>query len=95
MENIGPLLKVESNHYLTSFPLALRYDIVYADIGGLSGAHGLLESLALIDALEPGAIVIKSLCMKRLVPQLIPFSTVKKQRSLMTKSESLSLHTKQ
>lgn len=60
---------------------SLGYDAVYADIGGLSGAHGLLESLALIDAigraLEPRTIVIKSLCMKRLAAQLIPCSSVK------------------
>jgi hypothetical protein len=62
---------------------ALGYDAVYADIGGLSGAHGLLESLALIDAigkaLEPRFICIKSLCMKRLATQLIPCSSVKKR----------------
>lgn len=62
---------------------SLGYDAVYADIGGLSGAHGLLESLALIDAigkaLEPRVICIKSLCMKRLAAQLIPCSSVKKR----------------
>jgi hypothetical protein len=58
----------------------LGYDVVYADIGGLSGAHGSLEALALLDALanalEPRCIVIKSLCMKRLASQLRPFSEV-------------------
>ena len=62
---------------------SLGYDAVYADIGGLSGAHGLLESLALIDAigraLEPRIIVIKSMCMKRLATQLIPCSNVKRR----------------
>jgi len=62
---------------------SLGYDAVYADIGGLSGAHGFLESLALIDAigkaLEPLFICIKSLCMKRLATQLIPFSSEKKR----------------
>mmetsp|Transcript_36545 Transcript_36545/g.74579 ORF Transcript_36545/g.74579 Transcript_36545/m.74579 type:complete len:378 (+) Transcript_36545:87-1220(+) len=62
---------------------SLGYDAVYADIGGLSGAHGLLESLALIDAisraLEPRVITIKSLCMKRLATQLIPCSSVKRR----------------
>ena len=62
---------------------SLGYDVVYADIGGLSGAHGLLESLALMDAigraLEPRVIVIKSLCMKRLATQLIPCSSVKRK----------------
>ena len=50
------------------------YDIVYADLGGLSGPDGLLESLALIDALahglEPRVIVIKSLCLNRLASRL-------------------------
>ena len=58
----------------------LGYDVVYADIGGLSGAHGLFESLALLDALakalEPRSIVMKSLCMNRLASQLVPFSTI-------------------
>mmetsp|Transcript_8732 Transcript_8732/g.18817 ORF Transcript_8732/g.18817 Transcript_8732/m.18817 type:complete len:398 (+) Transcript_8732:81-1274(+) len=62
---------------------SLGYDVVYADIGGLSGAHGLLESITLLDAigkaLEPRCIVIKSLCMKRLASQLIPISKVKKR----------------
>jgi hypothetical protein len=59
---------------------SLGYDIVYADIGGLSGPDGLLESLALLDALgyalEPRCIVIKSLCMNRLASQLRAFSDV-------------------
>jgi len=59
---------------------SLGYDIVYADIGGLSGANGLLESLALLDslakALEPRCIVIKSLCTNRLASQLLAFSQV-------------------
>jgi tRNA A58 N-methylase Trm61 len=58
----------------------LGYDVVYADIGGLSGAHGLLESLSLIDSLanslEPRFIVIKSLCMRRLACQLRPFQEI-------------------
>ncbi len=58
----------------------LGYDVVYADIGGLSGANGLLESLALLDALgnalQPSCIVIKSLCMNRLASQLVAFSNV-------------------
>jgi hypothetical protein len=45
------------------------YDVVYADIGSLSGPDGTLESLALLDALgnglEPRCIVIKILCMTR------------------------------
>ena len=58
----------------------LGYDVVYADIGGLSGAYGTLESLSLIDALsnslQPNYIVIKSLCMRRLATKLQPFSSI-------------------
>jgi len=71
------LLKIKVNHDRTD---TLGYDVVYADIGGLSGAHGLLESLALLDAiakaLEPRCIVIKSLCVNRLASQLLSFSNV-------------------
>ena len=80
--NTLDLLRVKQRHRggLYSFS-SLGYDIVYADIGGLSGAHGLLESMALLDALgralEPRCIVIKSLCMKRLASQLVPLSSVK------------------
>ena len=46
------------------------FDVVFADIGGLSGPHGVLESLALVDAmahaLEPRVLCIKSLCLQRL-----------------------------
>ena len=59
---------------------SLGYDVCYADIGGLSGANGLLESLSLLDSIakatEPRTIVIKSLCMNRLASQLIAFSSV-------------------
>jgi protein-L-isoaspartate O-methyltransferase len=52
----------------------LGYDVVYADIGGLSGSDGHLESLSLLDslgyALEPRCIVIKSLCMRHLAGRL-------------------------
>jgi hypothetical protein len=58
----------------------LGYDVVYADIGGLSGAHGVIEALSLVDSLanslEPRCIVIKSLCMRRLGSRLKPFSEV-------------------
>ena len=56
------------------------YDVVYADIGGLSGPDGLLESLSLIDglsyALEPRCVVIKSLCMRRLASSLRAYSDI-------------------
>ena len=52
----------------------MGYDLVYADIGGLSGADGHLESLSLLDslgyALEPRCIVIKSTCMRGLASKL-------------------------
>ncbi len=58
----------------------LGYDLVYADIGGLSGSDGLLESLSLLDSigqgLEPRCIVIKSLCMNRLASQLKAFTDI-------------------
>jgi len=50
------------------------YDVIYADLGGLSGPDGLIESLALIDSLargiEPRTIVIKSVCLNRLASRL-------------------------
>ena len=56
------------------------YDVIYADIGGLSGPDGLLESLSLLEALhmalQPRCIVIKSLCMRRLSSSLKPFSEI-------------------
>jgi hypothetical protein len=56
------------------------YDVIYADIGGLSGADGTLESLSLLDglgyALEPRCIVIKSLCMRRLASSLRNYSAL-------------------
>lgn len=77
--NTLDLLKLKMNNCATDS--SLGYDVVYADIGGLSGSNGLLESLALLDslgnALQPRVIVIKSLCMKRLASQLIPISRVK------------------
>ena len=58
------------------------YDVVYADIGGLSGPDGTLESLSLLDALSyslrPRCIVIKSLCMRRLASSLRPYAIMEK-----------------
>lgn len=60
--------------------LAWGYDVIYADIGGLSGPDGLLESIAFVNslscALEPRCVVIKSLCMNRLASQLQAFSII-------------------
>lgn len=56
------------------------FDVVYVDVGGLSGSDGLLDSLSLINALgyalEPNAIVIKALCVRRLAGNLVAFSQV-------------------
>lgn len=58
----------------------MGYDVVYVDVGGLSGSDGLLDSLSLINALgmalEPRVVVIKSQCLRRLAGCLIPFSSV-------------------
>lgn len=79
--NTLELLKVKAKHCSSNKDLG--FDVVYADIGGLSGAYGLLESLALLDAiskaLEPRCIVIKSQCMRRLASQLIPYSRAKQK----------------
>ena len=60
------------------------YDVVYADIGGLSGPDGTLESLSLVDALghalEPRCIVIKSLCLRRLASSLRAYSDFREKR---------------
>ncbi len=72
------LLKDKSMSPYESF--SLGYDLVYADIGGLSGPDGVIESLSLLESigngLEPRVIVIKSLCMNRLSSQLMAFSDV-------------------
>ena len=56
-------------------PLA---DVVYVDVGGLSGDDGILEALALLaglgTAIEPRAIVIKSACTRKLASQLRSFT---------------------
>eukprot|EP00978_Attheya_sp_CCMP212_P003884 scaffold8275_cov54-Attheya_sp.AAC.1 len=75
------LLRLKQQHF--SQYKTWGYDVVYVDVGGLSGANGLLEALALLNALgqalEPRCIVIKSLCMQRLASSLVPFSTNWKQ----------------
>ena len=56
------------------------YDVVYVDVGGLSGSEGLLEAISLLSSirysLRPRCIVIKSLCIRRLASSLTPFSVV-------------------
>jgi hypothetical protein len=66
---------------------SLGYDVIYADLGGLSGPDGLLESLALVDALarglEPRIIVIKSLCLNRLASRLRALTNEWQKRKTM------------
>ena len=59
---------------------SLGYDVVYVDIGGLSSADGILETLALVDTisqcLHPRAMVFKSRCLQKLSNQLSAFSDI-------------------
>jgi hypothetical protein len=56
------------------------YDVVYVDVGGLSGSDGLLDTIGLISALsnslQPFSIVVKSACLSRLASSLRPFSDI-------------------
>lgn len=58
------------------------FDVVYVDVGGLSGQDGTIESLSLLSALanafEPRCIVIKSVCMRRLSSTLVPYWKLQK-----------------
>jgi hypothetical protein len=60
------------------------FDVIYVDVGGLSGSDGLSEAIQLISslryALEPRCIVIKSLCMQRLSSKLVCFWQLKKRK---------------
>lgn len=55
----------------------IGFDAVYVDVGGLSGADGLLDTIALVKsiqyALEPQCIVVKSLCLQRLASRFTPY----------------------
>ena len=69
------------------------FDIVYVDIGGLSGSEGLLEAVSLLssigNSLNPRCIVIKSLCIRRLASCLVAFSDVwRKEMSSKNKIDS-------
>ncbi len=73
---------------------SLNVDVVYVDIGGLSGSEGLLEAVSLLssitNALEPRCIVIKSLCVRRLASSIVPFSDVwRGMKSLQKVSDSV------
>ena len=60
------------------------FDVVYVDVGGLSGSDGMLEAIQLISsiryALEPRCIVIKSRCMQRLSTSLMSFWMLKRKQ---------------
>jgi uncharacterized UPF0146 family protein len=52
------------------------WDVVFVDVGGLSGADGILDALSLARslgaALEPRAVVLKSKCLRQLAKGLAP-----------------------
>jgi hypothetical protein len=81
----GQLVRLKQKHFKNQSSSSI-YDVMYVDIGGLSGSEGLLEVIALlssiVNSLEPRCIVIKSLCVRRLASSLVPFSEVwMKERS--------------
>lgn len=67
-------------------------DVIYVDVGGLSGSDGLLEAIQLISslryALEPRCIVIKSLCMQRLSTRLTCFWQMKRKKRKALQEQS-------
>ncbi|KAL9178854.1 hypothetical protein ACHAXT_003985 [Thalassiosira profunda] len=82
----GSLARMRTAYFGVHTANRSTYDVVYVDIGGLSGSEGLLESVALLasidHSLEPRCIVIKSLCVRRLASCLVPFSDVWKEDRL-------------
>ena len=77
------LLRLQREYYLQkeggdgSSNNKIGFDAVYVDLGGLSGADGLLDTIALAKsiqhALEPQCIVVKSLCLQRLASRFSPY----------------------
>lgn len=63
----------------------IGFDVVYVDVGGLSGSDGVLEALMLLTsleyALEPRVLVIKSQCMRKLASALTPFWQAPERRA--------------
>lgn len=66
------LLRIQKD-YLSKHPHSnsrIGFDVVYVDVGGLSGLDGLLEALCLLEALEnalePRCLIIKSKCIRLL-----------------------------
>ena len=74
------LLRIQQA-YLELYPESTSrrrgFDVVYVDVGGLSGGDGILEALILLSsleqALEPRCLVIKSQCMRRLSSTILSF----------------------
>jgi hypothetical protein len=73
------LLRIQQG-YLALNPqsnVRLGFDVVYVDVGGLSGPDGLIEALTLIEALEnalePRCLVIKSTCIQQLCTTMKSF----------------------
>ena len=64
------------------------FDVVYIDLGGLSGKDGILESLMLLSslehALEPRCLVIKSKCMRQLSSTLSSFWQYQRGKNIRT-----------
>jgi len=92
----GQLARMKDKHFVgcdTADDSGI-YDVVYVDIGGLSGSEGLLEAISLLssisNSLDPRCIVIKSLCVRRLASCLVPFSEVwrKERLSELTTKET-------
>lgn len=77
----GEISRLTNNHLSrVESSKARALDVVYVDIGGLSGSEGLLEAVSLLssitNALGPRCIVIKSLCVRRLASSIVSFSDV-------------------
>lgn len=76
------LLRIQREHCEDKTPTRIGFDVCYIDVGGLSGSDGLLEALSLLsaimNALEPRSIVIKSLCIRRLCSRLVPFWKIRR-----------------
>lgn len=80
---VGELIRQRHKHFPNNTNDSI-YDAVFVDVGGLSGENGLLEAISLIssisNSLEPRCIVIKSLCIRRLASNLVPFYDVWKKK---------------
>ncbi len=89
----GQLLRFLQDYKATTKNKTIQgFDVIYVDVGGLSGSDGLLEAIQLVSslgyALEPRCIVIKSLCMQRLSTKLMCFWQLKRQKRRTTRIET-------